>query len=405
MTREQISVAVCHPRLGFGGSEACAMWTLEALKDNYRVALVAGGRIDIAALNSFCGTSIDPTACEVVELPLPRLLSNVQWGAAIRGAVVSRSMRRHFDRFDVLVSAYNISDFGRPGIHYVVDFSWDESTRQHYDQPPPGLRSMIHRVSMARRVYRTLAHLLEGKRHYGSCVRTGKVLSISKWTHDLLLQTRGVSSELLYPPLALPAASNLATRKTRRFICLGRISPEKRLEQIIYIVKRVREKGHDIALHIIGDTHETAYGRNIEAICRAEERWIVLEGRKFGEAKARLLAESAFGIHARPGEAFGIAVAEMIAMGCIPFVPAEGGPAEIVENNPRLVYATPEEAVEKIDTMLRNPILERETRSLMRLRAQIFSPESFMRGIRRIVDEFIASQRQPHPKEANQAAI
>ena len=58
------------------------------------------------------------------------------------------------------------------------------------------------------------------------------------------------------------------------------------------------------------------------------------------------------GIHARPGEAFGIAIAEMIVAGCLPFVPAEGGPSEIVDHNPALVYDTVDEAVEKIDSML-----------------------------------------------------
>jgi hypothetical protein len=39
--------------MGFGGSEAVAMWTLEALKRDYRIALVARGWV--LALYALCG--------------------------------------------------------------------------------------------------------------------------------------------------------------------------------------------------------------------------------------------------------------------------------------------------------------------------------------------------------------
>jgi hypothetical protein len=41
----------------------------------------------------------------------------------------------------------------------------------------------------------------------------------------------------------------------------------------------------------------------------------------------------------------------MIVAGCLPFVPAEGGPSEIVDHHPALIYDTPAEAVDKIDSM------------------------------------------------------
>jgi hypothetical protein len=44
-------VGIVHPRLGFGGSEAPALWTIEALKRDFDVALVTGGPIGIDQLN------------------------------------------------------------------------------------------------------------------------------------------------------------------------------------------------------------------------------------------------------------------------------------------------------------------------------------------------------------------
>jgi glycosyltransferase involved in cell wall biosynthesis len=381
--------------MGFGGSEAVAMWTLEALKRDYRIALVAGGRIDLPELNSFYGTSIDPEECEIVELPLPWPLANVDWGAALRGAFVNRSMRRHFDRFDVLISAYNIGDFGRPGIHHLADFSWDENLRRELDPPPSGLRSAIHLVQPLRRTYLALSRLIAGQQRHLDLSAAGTLLANSNWSRELLRKRHGIEAQLLYPPVTMRLPAVPPERLPRRFVCLGRIYPEKRIERIIEILKAVRVRGHDVILHIIGDSRETGYGRKIEQLSQAEGNWIVLDGRQFGEAKALLLAESAYGIHARPGEAFGIAVAEMITAGCVPFVPAEGGPAEIVDHNPALVYGTPDEAVEKIDSMLKNPTLKATTRAFIEQRAQKFSAESFIRDIRRVVGEFIASQTRP----------
>jgi glycosyltransferase involved in cell wall biosynthesis len=365
------------------------MWTLEALKRDYRIALLAGGRINLPDLNAFYGTAIESSECEIVELRLPWPLAKVEWGAALRGAFVNRSMRSHFDRFDVLVSAYNVTDFGRPAIHHLADFSWDETLRRHYDPPPRGLRGVLHTNRPLRQGYLALTKTIGGGRT-SDFANVGLILANSIWSRELLRERYGIETEVVYPPVMMRVMGLSPERKSHRFVCLGRIYPEKRIEQLFEIIKAVRGRGHNVTLHVVGDTHETVYGRKIEQLSQAEGNWIVLEGRQFGQTKARLLSESAYGIHARPGEAFGIAIAEMITAGCLPFVPAEGGPAEIVDHNPALVYETPDEAVEKIDSMLKNPSLEAATRAFIEQRAKKFSAENFMRDIRGVVGEFAA---------------
>jgi glycosyltransferase involved in cell wall biosynthesis len=388
------AIGVFHPRMGRGGSESFAMWTLEALKSDYRVALIAGGRIDLPDLNTFYGTAIESRECETVELDLPWPLAKVEWGAALRGAFADRSLRRLLDRFDVLISAYNVADFGRPAIHHLADFSWDETIRRRFDPLPSGFRRVIHTNQLLRRGYLALSKMIAGHRTQDDFANAGLILANSTWSQGLLRERYGTESEVVYPPVMMQVKGVPPERKIRRFVCLGRIYPEKRIEWIVEIIKAVRDRGHEVSLHIVGDTGETGYGRKIEQRCRAEGNWIVLEGRQFGEAKARLLEESAYGIHARAGEAFGIAIAEMIVAGCLPFVRAEGGPAEIVGNTAALLYHTPDEAVEKIDSMLKDASLEAATRAFIKQRAQKFSVESFMRDIRRVVGEFVASHGQ-----------
>jgi glycosyltransferase involved in cell wall biosynthesis len=178
-------------------------------------------------------------------------------------------------------------------------------------------------------------------------------------------------------------------RNATSFVCLGRIYPEKRIEAIIDIMKGVRRLGHDVKLHIIGDTQETTYGRNLGNLWRAESGWIIQEGRQLGDRKAELLGNSAYGIHARPGEAFGIAVAEMITAGCIPFVPSQGGPAEIVDHHPALVYRNADEAINKIADMLGDRGLQAQVRKFIAKRAKQFSRDIFTHAMRKVVQEFI----------------
>ena len=88
------TVAVFHPRVGFGGSEAVAMWALEALKREFDVSIVTTNAVDLAALNSFYGTAVREGEVKVRQLPIPRMLSGIRSGAAIRGALFQSAIRQ-----------------------------------------------------------------------------------------------------------------------------------------------------------------------------------------------------------------------------------------------------------------------------------------------------------------------
>jgi glycosyltransferase involved in cell wall biosynthesis len=172
------------------------------------------------------------------------------------------------------------------------------------------------------------------------------------------------------------------------FVCIGRISSEKRIERIIHILSQIRDRGHRIHLHIIGDLNWTVYGKKIQKLCRNNRDWISAEGSCYGEKKQRILTGHDYGIHACQGEAFGIAVAEMVKAGCIVFVPNEGGQAEMV-NHPSLVYSSVEDAVKKIDTVLCQSGLQASLRNHLSKQGQRFSADHFKKGLRRAVEEFL----------------
>jgi glycosyltransferase involved in cell wall biosynthesis len=88
-------------------------------------------------------------------------------------------------------------------------------------------------------------------------------------------------------------------------------------------------------------------------------------------------------------EHFGIAVAEIVKAGAIPFVPNDGGQIEIVKENQNLVYNNKKEAVEKITNILKSPSLQKNLHEEIREHGKNFSEKKFKEEIKKIVEDFI----------------
>jgi glycosyltransferase involved in cell wall biosynthesis len=106
---------------------------------------------------------------------------------------------------------------------------------------------------------------------------------------------------------------------------------------------------------------------------------------KFNE----LLRTHRYGIHVRENEHFGIGVAEMLRAGCLPFVPASGGPVEIVGDNRGLTFDDEQEAMEKIVRVLSSSERQRELLDRLTERKALFSTERFEAEMRGVVDQFM----------------
>jgi glycosyltransferase involved in cell wall biosynthesis len=129
----------------------------------------------------------------------------------------------------------------------------------------------------------------------------------------------------------------------------------------------------------------------IRRLVNQHRDWVIPEGRKVGSEKTRLLHRHRYGISACGVEAFGIAVAEQVKAGCIPFVPDSGGQTEIV-GDPALCYADPDDAVAKIDAVLRDEAKQHALREHLRRQAEQFSAERFMQEFRGVVERFQQQQ-------------
>jgi glycosyltransferase involved in cell wall biosynthesis len=379
-------VAVVHPGLGFGGSEAPVLWTLEALKKDYNVSLITTGKIDLARLNTYYGTNLAPEDFSVQYAPLPMGLRSTAKFVGLKGSFYQRYVRRVAANFDVMISCYGPMDFGRRGIQMIADFAFVEEWRFSLH---PGVRSWKqwwYGRSPLRRIYMTTCWKVCGASPGGW--KRNLNLANSDWSANLLRERFGVESKTLYPPVEGGFPDVPFGQRENGFVCIGSVLPEKRMDRAIEVLRQVRAKGHDIHIHILGSLMDSPFGKKIQALADQHGEWVFLEGRVGGLEKKKLIAQHRYGIHARQNEPFGIAVAELVQAGCITFVPNGGGQMEIV-NHPELIYGNDDDAVQKIVAVLENPALQEALRSHLAQGAARFSVREFEARIRVIVREFL----------------
>ena len=384
---QRSKIAIVHPQLGWGGSEAVALWALVALKDDYDVYLITSGTVNIPEINAFYGTNLDPSDFSILRVPLPLGLRKTTKFAALRWRFIQRHCQRIAPSFDLMVSGYNPCVFGVKGIQFVADLEALPTIL-----PLRNWKRWWYGKTPLRTTYLKLCDFVSPTNPDGW--KENISLANSAWTAELMRRDYGVKPNVLYPPVFANISGNPKRERTNGFVCIGRIIPEKRIESIIEILEGIRSKGHDIHLHIIGDAENSPYAHNLREQCRKRNPdWVSFEGRLDERSKNSLIGKHAFGISGRKGEPFGIAVAEMVEAGSIVFVPDSGGQVEIV-NHDDLAYCSVADAIDKIDMVLGSQDIQNRLREHLAKGAQRFSVDHFQTSIKSIVSEFFKKNIQ-----------
>jgi glycosyltransferase involved in cell wall biosynthesis len=139
----------------------------------------------------------------------------------------------------------------------------------------------------------------------------------------------GCSREItvLHPPLTASRARPGSSRDPRRVVTLGRIHPDKAIENVLELANSL----HDLSFTIIGSVDSPRYLRKLQREI-GERRLSNVQ--VLTEASAsqieQCLHESSLLLHTAAEEPFGMAICEAMAAGTIPVVPNSAGPAEIV---------------------------------------------------------------------------
>jgi glycosyltransferase involved in cell wall biosynthesis len=366
-------VVIGHPYFAFGGSESVVMWLVEALKRHYEITVLTTGGWDLPALNAYYGTQIQASEVQVRIAPVPWPFRNYS-AAALRGACYQRFARQVAQEYDLRISAYNLTDWGLPAIHFIADFNWNPALREQYDPHSPGF---IYQESPLRWTYLKLAAAYN-KPTGRDFIRKDQIVANSHWSADLLKKQFGARcTAVIYPPVWTEFPEVPWEQKEEAFVMIGRIAPEKRIERAIAILDEVRQRGHRLRLHLCGLIEHGHYGRQIAQLTRERADWIHLAGRVTANRKAHILANCRFGIHTRAAEPFGISVAEMVKAGAIVFAPDKGGQAEILAHKD-LLFSDESGAVDRICAVLTNSTKQFALRSHLKTQLVKFNSKLFV---------------------------
>lgn len=378
-------IAVVYPMLiPGGGTEAVAAWTIHALQKDWQVTLITFSKVDLDTLDRFYGTQLNGGACSVIRPALPPLLARTNRFSVLKDHLMMRYCKSVQKDYDLLISIGGGVDFGRRSIQYFGLAPGSTLIKVLSDGGNvPGWYHFLKRSFM--RGCESLSGYSE------TIMLRNTTLVTSKWAGEVIKSVYTLPEcEVVYPPVNVPSAKTPWGLRQDGFLCISRISPEKKIEQAIEILKRVREKGFAISLRIVGRHDDLSYVQRIRRLCAEHNSWAVLEGVLPGEELHTLMGRFKYGINAASDEPFGIAIAEMVTAGCIVFVPDSGGQTEIVDDS-RLIYRTVEEAVDKITKVLDNEPLQKSLLDKLEGREELFSNRAFCGSMRGVVDQFFAS--------------
>lgn len=380
-------IGIIHPYLRVGGgSEARALWIAEALKDDYDVTLLTMGDPDLNALNSYYGTHLAPDQINILSFRIPRIFRH--GFDALRALKLYRYCKNRSSDFDLMISTYNVMDFGKRGIQFIADFSFHDRLRRIL-HPKKGGINIFYRKSPWRWAYIMLARFLSKSSENGW--KRNLTIANSEWSEKIISDTFGVQTKVLFPPVigSLPDI-NWRERKNG-FVAIGRLVSEKGFDIVIEILKSLRNKGHGIHLHILGPVEDRKYIKKLSNQIEGNEDWIFLEGQKFGHEKMDFMRRHKYGISGCRNEAFGIAVAEMVQSGMIVFVPDSGGQVEIVDHRD-LAYENVEDASIKINKVLQDDQLQTELLRHLAVQGKKFSVEIFLSESKKLVQDFFSEK-------------
>ncbi|MDR3573737.1 MAG: glycosyltransferase [Anaerolineaceae bacterium] len=366
-------LVIGHPRIGSGGSESTLMWLIEALKRDFEVTVITTGGWDLGRLNNYYGTQVRANEVKVRIAPVPFPMRRLN-AAALRSACYQRYARQIAAEFDVRVSAYNMTDWGLPAVHFIADFSWNSDIRDRLHPPSPGF---IYRQSLLRRAYLKMASVYfrpSGR----NVLHEDLIIANSRWSAALLKRDCDVDcAAVIYPPVSAEFPHVPWEEKESSFAMIGRIAPEKQIERAITILEAVRQRGHDVRIRLCGHIGNDLYGRRIAKLSHQHKGWITTEGLVTGENKAQILARCRLGIQTCGAEAFGISVAEMAKAGAIVFASNDGGQTEIL-GSADLLFTGIDDAVNKICVVLESTEKQAALCAHLAQRTKMFGAEKFI---------------------------
>jgi glycosyltransferase involved in cell wall biosynthesis len=385
MNRRKLLIA--HPELRpAGGSNVVAAWALQALREDFDLSLATLYPIDITAINRSFGTSLSTHEFQLLLAPSYYRLAIDKFptrGALLRNCLAMRWTQRCLRRwsFVSVLGTENEMDFERAGLQYVhyPGFKRERPVEEMVGvRKVPGFLPLYNAICMALCNYSPAS------------MKRNTTLVNSQFIAERVLETHGIPSLILPPPVPVPIVDTPWEQRSPSIVGLGRMDPIKRWHWAVETVDRLRERGHQVGLTLIGHADHAGVVGNLKAL-QATRPWFRLLHDLSREELIAEVARHRYGIHTMFEEHFGIGPAELQRLGCLVFAHNSGGPREIVGNHEALLFEHPAEAAERIAAVLSNARLESELRAHAMRQATQYTTAAFVASLRNIVQTSLSA--------------
>ncbi len=296
----------------------------------------------------------------------------------------------NFRRLKHELRKINFGEYDMTFNNYPTTFLYDATI--NYLHGPSFVDSVVDEDGKV--INRTRLLLIRLSRIY-SVYRKSIFLTHGKYTRDLSLRLlpmvgiRPGSIEYIHIPINYDFDVNLGEKDPKQVLCFGRISPQKTLDPLLNIARKV-----DASFIISGFVDERHRGY-VESLCKLAPDNLKIIPNPSEAQKVELFRRASVYVHTYKKEHYGVAVAEAIHFGCIPVVPKSGGPWVDIANYGEfgLGYTDAEEAVQKISEALATSRSERERIFSSRQRFEFSRfEESFKEFLSRISDAGIRNR-------------
>jgi len=385
------TVCIVHPSefSGKGGAEAVAMNVIESLQNHYEVTVLTVSKFNVNKLNQYFGTNVNKNI--VIETPnyfgynYINKIPGLNMGG-IKNSLVKKFAKNKSSEYDILIGTKNEIILPGKSVQYIhfpsESFGYLDNISEYVGQKQIIKHRRTSRSTGAKIINSINEYISEYDRDR---VSNSVLLANSKWTANLVEKIYDQRCEVVYPPIKGSESGNSSWESRENgFISIGSIHPSKNTLQSIRIIDKVRSRGHDVHLHIIGPIGNKTYYDRVKTESASRE-YVHLEGPIERDELLTMMKNHKYGIHCHPYEHFGMSIAEMVLAGQIPFVPDQGGQTEVVGNIDDVKYVGVIDAVNKIDGMLAESSRQYETVGNLPNAKEKFGAERFKEQIRDIV--------------------
>lgn len=379
-------IAIVHPEfIRMGGGEAVCCFVIKALCKDYDVKLITFSSVDFQKLNDFFGTNFKKDDFLVVKIPLSGFLQKIQRFSLVKQSFLWRILKNYFKKhskdFNLVFGTFNEMDVGTQSIQYI---HFPVFGKGYYSRPDK-IDKKWYKKSFLRNFYLKICKMIAG---FSENRMKNNITAVnSKWSAVILEKIYAIKPLVIYPPIAADFPEVPFEKRENGFLCIGRITPEKKILKVISILKEIRKR-FNIHLHIIGNVGDKNY---FNRVCKniKQEDWIFLEKNVSRNKFINLILNHKYGIHGMENEHFGIVIAEMIKAGLLVFVPDGGGQKEIVNFKEDLIFKSKKDAVGKIARVLKNENLQTRILEDFKKEKNRFSVKRFEKEIKKLVEKCI----------------